>query len=122
MQAELACTHFLRCHFTRIHADLLPVEPEPLVLHHAVGHGEQRIVLGAHDVLARMPFRPALANQNIAGLDELAAKFLHAQSLCIAVAPVARRAHSFFMCHNCLNRDLWDYWDLWDKYPQMQSV
>jgi len=92
-----------------IHADLLPVEPEALVLDYAVSDGEERVILGTHDVLARMPFRPALANKNIAGLDKFAAEFLDAQSLCIAVAPIARRAHSFFMCHNCLNRDLWDY-------------
>src|SRR5207249_3381383 len=38
----------------------------------ARGHGEQRVVLAAADVASRLDGRPALADEDLAALDELA--------------------------------------------------
>ena len=44
-------------------------------------------------------FGAALADQNAAGGDQLPAKFLDAEPLADAVAPIANAALTFFMCH-----------------------
>ena len=49
---------------------------------------EQRIVLGAQDILARLVVRAALADQNAAAGDNLPAKPLHSEPLSVRVASV----------------------------------
>jgi hypothetical protein len=62
----------------RIHAHLCAAQTKALELHVAIGNSEEGIVLGAHDVLARMIFRAALTNEDISRADELAAEFFNA--------------------------------------------
>src|SRR5947199_9387574 len=74
----------------RVDADELAVAALVLELHDAVHEREQRVVLAAPDVLARLPLRPALPRQDVAAQDLLAAELLQAQTLRMRVAPVAR--------------------------------
>ena len=55
-----------------------------------IGRGEQGVVLADTDIAAGMPLGAALARQNVAGDDDLAAKQLHAQALTAGVPAVAR--------------------------------
>jgi hypothetical protein len=55
----------------------------------AFDQSEQRIVFAAADVFARLPFRAALARQNVAAENVLAAEFLESQSLGVRIAPVS---------------------------------
>src|SRR5689334_12789132 len=74
----------------RIHADFVAAAVLVLELHHAI---DQRVdgKIGAEtDVASRMPLRAALADDDVAGNDFLAAELLHAAVLRIAVATVAR--------------------------------
>src|SRR4051812_30866262 len=65
----------------RVDADELALTPLVLELDEAVNQGEQRVVLAAADVLARLPFRPALPREDVAAQDGLAAELLQAQPL-----------------------------------------
>src|SRR5438552_13608050 len=64
-----------------------------------VGKREQGVILADADVVARVPFRAALAHDDVAGAHGLAAELLHAEALALAVAAVAGRAACFLMCH-----------------------
>src|SRR5206468_3722109 len=66
----------------------------------AVGQREQGPVAPGADVAAGDEFGAALADDDAARRDELAAKTLHAQPFADAVAPVANTALTFLMCHN----------------------
>lgn len=68
----------------------------------AVGDGEQRVVSADADILAGVNARAALAYQNMAGLDGLAAEALYAQTLALRIAAVARTAACFLVCHIAL--------------------
>src|SRR5208283_5335161 len=68
-------------------------------LNHAVSLGEQGVIGADTDVHAGPIGRSALANQNIAGQDILAAELLDAQSLGVRVAAIASTAAGFFVCH-----------------------
>src|SRR5262249_45254922 len=58
-------------------------------------------VIAAHaDALARMKLRAALAHDDVARHDDLAAKFLDAQPPARAIAAIARRAACFLMSHS----------------------
>src|SRR5262249_46447445 len=61
--------------------------------------GEQRIVLAEADVLAGVEATAALADEDRAAGDEVAVVALDAEPLGVAVAPVARAALTFLMCH-----------------------
>ena len=61
--------------------------------------GEQRVVSAFADVGARLERSAALTNENVASNDFLTAIFLDAASLRIAVATVASRTLSLFVCH-----------------------
>ena len=62
----------------------------------ALFDGEDRVV-GAHaDARARVPLRAALAAQDVAGNDVLAAVALDAKAFAFGVAAVSRRAACFF--------------------------
>lgn len=68
----------------------------------AVGDGEQRVVPADADILAGVNARAALAYQNMARLDGLAAEALYAQALALRIAAVARTAACFLVCHIAL--------------------
>src|SRR5512140_1902413 len=73
--------------------------PEPLELHHAAGEGEQGVVAPETDVRAGREFRAALAHDDRACIDGLAAEALDAEALRVAVASVPGTSAAFFMCH-----------------------
>ena len=54
----------------------------------AVSEGEQRVVLATTDVLARHDVRATLTNDNLTGLDGLAAEDLRAEALSRGVTTV----------------------------------
>src|SRR5882672_7616809 len=91
------------CCLCWIHADKLAGPALFFKLHDAIYQGEQSIVLAAAHVLARSPTRAALAGQNIATKDALAAKFFEAEPLRIRVSSVPRRTDAFFMSHNAIS-------------------
>ena len=68
----------------------------------AVGKGEEGVVPAHADVVAGVEFGAALADEDGAGEDELAAVAFHAEALAVAVAAVACRSLTFFMCHDGL--------------------
>ena len=65
----------------------------------AVRQREERVVLGQAHVLARLPLRAVLAEDDRAAADLLAAEALDAQPLRVAVAPVAARALTLLVRH-----------------------
>ena len=67
--------------------------------HTAVRKGEKGVILAHADVLARVPLRAALTNDDVSGARGLAAEELYAQALAFTVATVAAGAACFFMCH-----------------------
>ena len=62
---------------------------------------EQRVVPAAADVDAGVEVGAALANNDLACVDNLAAETLHAETLRVRVAAVASGACSLFVCHEC---------------------
>src|SRR5580700_10744958 len=64
--------------------------------------GKQRMIFAHGDVHAGMDLGAALANQNVAGKDDLAAVALGAEPLTRRIAPVARRAACFLVCHGAI--------------------
>src|SRR5512136_3094636 len=68
-------------------------------LNGALDHGEDRVVAADADAGARVPLGAALAHQEVAGDDVLAAVALHAEALGVRVAAVLRRAARFLLCH-----------------------
>ena len=62
----------------------------------AGGLGEQGVVVAAADVGAGVEVGAALADEDLAGLDELAAEALDAQALGVRVATVAGGAETLF--------------------------
>src|SRR5262245_11205077 len=68
----------------------------------------QRVVAADADVGAGVHARAALPHQDLAGIDALAAVDLHAEALRLGVAPVARAAACFLVCHGLLTVDLVD--------------
>src|SRR5690606_20264811 len=67
--------------------------------HRARSEREQRVVLATADVVAGVEVRAALTNDDLAGVDDLAAEALHAQVLGVRVATVARGARALLVCH-----------------------
>src|SRR4051812_9752039 len=60
---------------------------------------EQRVVATAADVVARVEVRAALADDDLAGVDDLAAEALHAEALGVGVAPVLGGRGALLVCH-----------------------
>src|SRR4051812_34891319 len=60
---------------------------------------EQRVVAPATDTQTRVEVGPALAHDDLAGLDDLAAEALHAEALGVRVAAVAGRRSALLVCH-----------------------
>src|SRR6516162_5265589 len=77
-----------------VHALTLAVEQDD-----AVGHREQGVVLAAADVVAGEVARAALADDDAAGENCLAAINLDAEALAVRLAAVADGALSLFMSH-----------------------
>src|SRR5581483_1021321 len=68
-------------------------------LNGAGGECEQGVVLAAADVDARVEVGAALPNDDLAGVDLLAAEALHAQALRVGVTAVAAGRRALFVCH-----------------------
>src|SRR5437764_8810925 len=66
-----------------------------------VDQGIERIVPAHAHVDTWLPARATLAEDDTAGLQVLAAEFLHAEALRLAIAPIARATHSLLVCHRC---------------------
>src|SRR5690348_3866911 len=66
----------------------------------AFGQRKEGVVLAHADIVARIIFGAALAHDDVAGEDSLAAELLHAEPLALRVATVARRTACFLMCHD----------------------
>jgi hypothetical protein len=64
-----------------------------------IGEREEGPIAASADVLARDEFRTALTDDDAAGGDELAAKFLDAKPFADAVAAVANAALTFLVSH-----------------------
>src|SRR6188508_1249809 len=66
----------------------------------ALGEREQGVVTAAPDVDAGVEVGPALADDDLAGVDDLAAEALDAEALCVAVAAVLAGAETLLVCHD----------------------
>jgi hypothetical protein len=73
--------------------------PPSAELHVARDEREQRVVTATADALTGVEVRAALADDDLARVDELAAEALHAESLCVGVATVAGRGRTLLVCH-----------------------
>src|SRR6476659_6575920 len=60
---------------------------------------EQRVVAAAADAVTGVEVRAALADDDLARADQLAAEALDTQALGVAVATVARRGRALLVCH-----------------------
>src|SRR5687767_10068549 len=78
---------------------LADVDLAALELDLAVDQGEDRVVLADADVEAGNELRAALAEDDGAGGDGLAAVSFYAEVLGVGVAAVAGGAGALFMCH-----------------------
>ena len=65
----------------------------------AVGKGEKGMIATHADVVTGVELGAALTDEDGAGENELAAEAFHAETLAVAVAAVACRSLTFFMCH-----------------------
>src|SRR5688500_5444033 len=83
----------------RMDADLVPGLALVLELHHAIDERVDRVVRAHSDVAARVPLGAALAENDVAGDDALAAELLDPAVFRVAVAAVAGRADAFLMSH-----------------------
>jgi hypothetical protein len=83
-----------------IHANKLAGTPLVFEFDYAGDHSEQRVILAAADILAGLPFRAALARQNIAAKDAFAPKLFQSQALGCRIAAITRRTYAFLMSHN----------------------
>ena len=68
-------------------------------LYFAVGEGEEGEISSATYIAARMVLCAALTQDDVARHYCLTAKFLHAESLAVAVATISGSALSFFVSH-----------------------
>src|SRR6266404_8566057 len=82
--------------------DILPPGQTLVELHRPARGREYRVVAADADMRARVKLGAALAHDDVAGHDDLAAVFLDAEPPAAAVAPVARGAACFLMRHPSL--------------------
>ena len=68
-------------------------------LYFAVGEGEEGEISSATDVVTRVVLCAALTQDDVARHYCLTAKFLHAESLAVAVATISGSTLSFFVSH-----------------------
>src|SRR5690606_33698331 len=69
----------------------------------AVDEREQCVVAAEADARTGVELGAALADDDVAGLDGLAAVHLHAEVLRVGVAAVAGRTTSLLVCHDCFS-------------------
>jgi len=72
------------------YADEFPLRAFILEEHDPIDDREERVVLGAADILAGLVARPALTDEDATAGDHLPAKSLHAQPLAVRIASVCR--------------------------------
>lgn len=60
---------------------------------------EERVVVATTDVLSGVEVGATLANDDLAGLDDLTTVALDAEALGVGIATVARGARALLMCH-----------------------
>jgi hypothetical protein len=65
----------------------------------AVDQREDRVIAAETDVFTRHEFRAALADNDVASHNHLAAKSLDAEAFTDAIPTVLNAALSFFVCH-----------------------
>jgi hypothetical protein len=70
--------------------------------HHAINQRKQAVIATTADIAASVEFGTALAHDDRASSDGLAAESLDAEHLRFRVATVARGAAAFFLCHGVL--------------------
>jgi hypothetical protein len=68
-------------------------------LHRAGDEGEERVIATTPNSDTGVEVRTALADDDLASVDNLAAETLDAKVLGVRVAPVARRRCTLFVCH-----------------------
>ena len=96
----------LKCRlFCGVDGSLLPILAQTLKTQGAVHLGEQGVVSADAHVGAGMDLGAALADQNVAGEDELTVTALHAQTLGVGVTAVLGGAEALLMSEE-LNRNL----------------
>src|SRR3954453_18310577 len=88
----------------RVHRHFLPILVLVLELHDAGDECEQRIVIGAPNILPGMKLRPALPHEDVPRDDLLAAVALDAEILGIAGPAVPAGAYALLVCHGSLSR------------------
>ncbi len=70
----------------------------------AFTEGKERVIAAEADIITRMEFGAALAHEDLAAIDGLTAKTLHAETATSRVATVAGAAACFFVRHDVLVR------------------
>jgi len=80
--------------------DLLAGTVEALESDDAFYESVEGIVAAEADVFTSVELGATLADQDLSGLDHLAAEALHAQHFWITIATVFRTTTGFFMCHD----------------------
>ena len=71
----------------------------------AVRQREQGVILADTNVFTRVHTRAALAHDDAASVDRLAAVHFDAEALRLGIAPVAGRPACFFVCGKAAGRD-----------------
>ena len=92
---------YLGAHLDGIDIDAATVLVET---HFAFDEGVNRVITTNTDVLAGVPLGAALAEDDVAGNNFLAAKFFHSAALALAIATVLDATLSFFMGHDSLGK------------------
>jgi hypothetical protein len=77
-----------------IHAPAAAIESDV-----PVHERENGVIASEADVFTGKKFRAALADNDVAGDNHLAAKSFYAETLADAIATILNTALSFFMCH-----------------------
>lgn len=85
--------------FRRSHIDAatISIEKNP-----ALNEGENRVVSAQSDIAAWLPLRATLANDDVAGNDDLTTELFHTEALALAVAAVLDASLSLLVCHGLL--------------------
>lgn len=82
--------------FRRSHIDAatIAVEKNP-----ALNEGENRVVSAKSDIAPWLPFRATLADDDVAGNDDLTTELFHTEAFALAVAAVLDASLSLLVCH-----------------------
>jgi hypothetical protein len=82
-------------------SDRIDVDPSPAAIEAdvAVDQSENCVIAAEADIFTRQKFRAALADNDVAGHDQLAAESFYTEPFANAVAAILNAALSFFMSH-----------------------